>query len=56
MAHTHYLIEAQFFHKREELKTKKKKSDEMVSFKKRILCVSFSSCSSLAKSCHKVSM
>ena len=34
----------------------KKRNVEIVSFRKRLTCVSFSSCSGLAKSSHKVSM
>ena len=37
-------------------KQRKKKNDQMISFKKPFLRVSFSSCFSLAKSCHKVPM
>ena len=33
-------------------KQRKKKEDERVSFEKLLPCVSFSSCSSLAKPCH----
>ena len=39
-----------------KLKQRKGTNDEMVSFRKLLLCISFSSFFSLAKLCHKVPM
>ena len=56
MTHTYHLIDAKMYMKARKEKQSKKKNDEMVSFKKLLLLVSFFSCSSLAKSCHMVPM
>ena len=50
--HSHNLIEAKMYMKARIEKQRKEKNDEMVRFRSFLLCVSFSSCSSLAKSCH----
>ena len=52
MTHTHKLIEAKMYMKVKTEKQRKEKNDEMVRFRSFLLCVSFSSCSSLVKSCH----
>ena len=53
MTPTYYLNEAKMSMKARKWKQRKNKNDQMVSFKKLLLCVSFSSCFSLAKTCHK---
>ena len=55
MKHTHKLIEAKFPRKR-GVKNKEKREIMRPLVLKSFFCVSFSSCSSLAKSCHKVLM